>query len=386
MPATVKIGTLAEAIDWFDDTLRSHPERDRFAAEEAVLEGRHRRYPCIGINHLTRPDDEGEAQDDWHLPEVVAGDDPEGKMARRVVGLAGGLTMLNPISPALGASHGPGTFVTCFGIPLNPDAVDTPAFTRTVRELLADDPPDPATAGLIPGMHEEIEQIKAFLPPRFKISMPDFQGPFNLACSMLGEEGLYAAYEDEEGFHELMDRITTFWIAAYKNFQEWIGDDRQQPGWVNKARIAECSVNMVSRGFYEEFLLPYDLRISAAFEKIGIHPCSGPHVFHATLDNIPNVVAHEAGYIAKTAAGSISVDAALEAIGDRPIRVQIGQELPLGEEYDFIRRDLDRCAENPRLMMGYTGMSWGKKDRPMIRDLHRRLDQYWEDNLAHLAE
>jgi hypothetical protein len=50
----------------------------------------------------------------------------------------------------------------------------------------------------------------------------------------------------------------------------------------------------------------------------------------------------EAGFIKDAFAGSISVDEALKAIGDRQIVLQIGQELPEGEEFEFIRRDLDQ--------------------------------------------
>jgi hypothetical protein len=54
----------------------------------------------------------------------------------------------------------------------------------------------------------------------------------------------------------------------------------------------------------------------------------------------------------------------------------IGQELPadFAEACDVVRRDLERYPGNRRLLFGYTGMFWRKKDRPAIRDLHRRLD------------
>jgi hypothetical protein len=99
-------------------------------------------------------------------------------------------------------------------------------------------------------------------------------------------------------------------------------------------------------------------------------------VFHATLRGLP-VNATEAGFIDRAFAGAISVDDALAAIGDHPILLFIGQELPAGREYEFICRDLDRYAGNPRLLFAYTGMHWRRRDRPLIRDIHRRLDAYW---------
>jgi hypothetical protein len=146
--------------------------------------------------------------------------------------------------------------------------------------------------------------------------------------------------------------------------------------------VSECSCNLVSRECYEEHILPHDLRLAQAFGAMRMHPCSGPHVFHATLEDLPNVIYTQAGHIASASAGSISVDDALAAIGDRPIVLDIGQELPERGEEDFIRHDLDRYARHPRLMFAYTGMHWRRKDRPLIREMHRRLDEYWARTLA----
>jgi hypothetical protein len=38
-----------------------------------------------------------------------------------------------------------------------------------------------------------------------------------------------------------------------------------------------------------------------------------------------------------------------------------------------------RVVAVPRLISGNTGMHWRRKDRPLIRDIHRRLDQHWAD-------
>ena len=88
-------------------------------------------------------------------------------------------------------------------------------------------------------------------------------------------------------------------------------------------------------------------------------------------------MATEAGFIERTAAGAVSVDEALKMIHGRPITLHIGQELPPGDEFDFIRRDFDRYADHPRLTFNYTGMHWRNRDRARIHDIHRRLDDYW---------
>jgi hypothetical protein len=76
------------------------------------------------------------------------------------------------------------------------------------------------------------------------------------------------------------------------------------------------------------------------------------------------------------------VDDALQEIGDRKIILSIGQELPEGREEEFIRCDLDRARTNPRLIFAYTGMHWRSKDQKQIKQIHIRLDDYWERNIV----
>jgi len=373
---TVK--TLPEAVALFEQTLAAHPHRDALAAEAAALDGRRRELPAISIFHLVDPSDTTVAPPEPDLAAVEVGLGVEGDLARRVVGLLEPLKMLNPVRAALAVDEGPGTLVPSFGIPLNREASNSPAFTIGLDEALAADGPDPAASGLLGELAKRIGQIRSRLPETIKIAMPDLQGPYNLAHAIVGEDAMIGPLTEPEKFHALMDRITDFWIAVRRNLLEWIGPQRLRP-LDRAARITECSVNLISAEMYCEHVLPYDRRIAEAFGAVAIHPCSGPHVFHATLENLPHVVATEAGWIAKSAAGAIRPDEALAAIGDRPILLQIGQELPAGQEYDFIRRDLERCRQSPRLLFGYTGMHWRRKDRPHIRELHQRLDAWWAE-------
>jgi len=84
-------------------------------------------------------------------------------------------------------------------------------------------------------------------------------------------------------------------------------------------------------------------------------------------------------YLNHLAAPCISVGEALAAIGRRPVVLSIGQELPadFGQAFELVRADLGLARDNPRLLFSYTGMDWRRKDRPAIRNLHRRLDDCW---------
>lgn len=378
MTARQKITSLVETIEYFKETLKAHPERDILAAEKAVIEGKRRRYPVITINHPARPDDDYVALSESELPKVDVAPGPEGDLAREIIAKLEPLKIMNPIRACFDLGQGPGTLATCFGIPLNPDADNTPAYTKTLDEILAEPIPDPRNSGLLPEIKKRVKFLKDNTPEWFKISMPDTQGPYNLVHALIGEEALTAPYTASEKFRELMEQITDFWIEAVKNLKRWIGKERLTSWNQCLTRICECSVNLISAGMYKEYILPSDIRIAKAFGFVDVHTCSGPHVFHITLENIPDIAATEAGFIKCATAGYTPVEEAMRVIGARPIVLRIGQELTPGREFEVIKNDIDIYEHNPRILFSYTGMSWLKKDRPAIRELHRKVDDYWE--------
>ena len=210
--------------------------------------------------------------------------------------------------------------------------------------------------------------------------MPDTQGPFNIAHAVLGTNVFFAPYDNPEKFRAFMQRITRHWREVQHQVRTWIGENRLDFFNGKITVLAECSVNLVSTEFYEEFILEHDLAAVEGVTHLHLHPCSGPHVFYATLKHIPNITVTEAGSMEhRMAAGAISVDDALTEIGDRPIMLSIGQELPEGREFEFIKKDIDRYADNKRLVFGYSGSHWLRKDRNEIRDLHRKVDEYFHN-------
>lgn len=369
------IHSLHDAIVYFQDIFSAHPERNGMAAYAAAMAGQRRKYPALAIDHLVTPDDKFEPTGELELPSVTMPEGPETELARTIINMLTPLKMLNPVCPVFSLGRGPGTLAASFGAELDPEAGYQVTQTRSISEVLALPPPDVETAGLLPEMRERIALIKRLTPDMFKIAIPDMQGPFNIAHALVGEEALTGPYIEPEKFHALMSRITDYWIAVRQLLEKWTGEDRCDPRSY-PPRIAECSVNLVSPDFYLQHILPYDRRIATAFGQVAIHPCSGPHVFKVTLDNLP-VARSEAGYVAKATAGAITVKEAMQLIAGRPIGLLIGQEPPEGREYEFILSDLDCYEQTPRLMFSYTGMHWRRKDRPFIRELHRRLDEYW---------
>ena len=204
-----------------------------------------------------------------------------------------------------------------------------------------------------------------------------FAGLFQDQAGPEGElaDALLAPYLAPDRFREFMTRVTDLWLETRRLLRERIGPEYRNP-FDETAWIAECSVNLVSPEFYREHILPHDRRLAALTGQVRIHTCSGPHVFRVTLESLP-VIETEAGRIERTAAGYTPVAEAFAAVRGRPILLNVGQEIYDDDAFDLIRRDLDLYRQHPAITFGYTGMNWRRKDRPFIRALHRRLDEYW---------
>lgn len=362
-----------EAAEAFKAELDAHPECRADLSAEAVLNAKSRRHAAFYLGRF--PDIEhGEGRPGPVSPPQS----PEQRLLNHLKGATGPLKMLNPISPLRGIGKGTGTLPASFGIWLNPELGFTPQGDRPLADVLKEGLPDPETSGVFPEMRKDIEATKAFAPPWLKLTLPDMQGPFNIAHMILGNEAFIAPITEPDEWKEFMRIVTEFFIASHRTLVRWIGPERLCTDPRSFHRIAECSVNMVSKEFYLEHILEHDLRIVDYYGEVAIHPCSGPHVFHATLDNLPNVVYTEAGnMIKKMTAGSIKVDEALTAIGGRPIMLGIGEELPSGNEEAVMRNLFDHAAHNPCLTYGLTGLGWKKADEPAMRDLHRKMNDYY---------
>lgn len=369
------INELSETADFVQEKLDACPERRMDICEEYILKNEKRPYPCIFLNIGQDPLE----RKDFVIP---GNKSAEEKLIDKLNGLLIPLKLNNPVAPYLSLGVGPGSMIASFGLELDAALDYTPRGHKSAEEIIRNGMPDPEKSGIMPKIKEEIDAILAFTSPFYKIEKPDMQGPFNIAHAVLGTEAFILPYTEPEKYAEVMDIITRFYIATDRMLVKWIGKDRAIRFPRRRKIIAECSCNLVSSQFYREFVLPYDRQICDYYGESCIHPCSGPHVFYATLENLPNLTYTEAGeMLTKMAAGSIKVEDALKAIGKQNIILNIGQELPENREYEFIQKDLDLAKSNNRLLFGYTGMHFREKDIPKILSIHDRLDEYWEKNI-----
>ncbi len=363
---------ITEKTEAFKDILESHPECRADIRDEAALTGKPLPFAAFRIGRF--PDiSHGEGKHAPPPPPMT----PEERLLKHLEGSGKAVEMLNPIAPFRGIGKGPGTLAASFGIFLNPELSFTPDGSRPIDDVLAEGLPNPETSGIMPEMRQDIEATKAYTPEWVKIPLPDMQGPFNIAHMVLGDGAFMAPLLEPDKWHSFMEIVTEFMIQAHCTLSRWIGPERLYTHPKEYKRIAECSVNMVDTQFYLDYILPYDRKLVEYYGgEVAIHPCSGPHVFDETLENLDGIVYTEAGHmVSKMSAGSISVEDALQKIGDRPIMLSVGEELAENAEEETVKKLFAITANNPRVMFGgFTGLAWKKGDEPKMLDFHKKMN------------
>lgn len=99
----------------------------------------------------------------------------------------------------------------------------------------------------------------------------NWQGVLNNAQRIRGQELFMDFYMNPEGVNNLLDCVCTTMIEAAKILQQ-----KQRESGIDFTffTVSNCLVNMLSPELYNEFILPFDQKIAAAFETIGIHNCA----------------------------------------------------------------------------------------------------------------
>jgi uroporphyrinogen-III decarboxylase len=156
----------------------------------------------------------------------------------------------------------------------------SPAFSTlsmTVEELDAMEIP-------IPGDNREFQDLFALiktLKNRFGYVTGDigWAGVQNLALDLMGQQTFLAYYDKPETMHRIFDKFTRNIIDIVNLIRAETGTSSVS---VNRSIVnvepainlhSNCSVQMISNEMYEEFLLPYDIRLSEHLQPYGIHHC-----------------------------------------------------------------------------------------------------------------
>ncbi len=188
----------------------------------------------------------------------------------------------------LTGAHGACTVAAIFGLPIvysTDNWPDAAPHYLTREQMAATEASDLDTNPVLQDILRQVDRIQA--AEGQVTGFINWQGVLNNAQRLRGQDLFIDLHEAPELCHHLFDIITDVMIEAIRRLHE-----RQRGSGVDYrfATISNCSVNMISPSQYEEFFLPRDRRIAAAFETFGIHNCSwnaDPYLsLYATIPNL----------------------------------------------------------------------------------------------------
>ncbi|GAB4532139.1 MAG: hypothetical protein Kow0063_12310 [Anaerolineae bacterium] len=119
----------------------------------------------------------------------------------------------------------------------------------------------------------------------FELTLPDLQGPFDTAELLWGSEIFLALHTHTDRVHALLSKITDLMLVVY-DFLRGKTRDSLSPGYHHQHAtgvkgnllIRDDSAILMSPKMYQEIVQPFDARLAAALDGVGIHFCgNGQH-------------------------------------------------------------------------------------------------------------
>ncbi len=170
-----------------------------------------------------------------------------------------------------------------------------------IRRVVEGPTPD-TRAGLAPRVLEQYDYYKLVLAgyPKcqaaFQLTLPDLQGPFDIAELLWGPDAFMAFYTEPELLAALLERITATILIAYRRFSTEVSENigagfQYQHGTAVKGRVLLRSDTtiMISPELYQTFILPHDGIIGQALDSVAIHFCGNGHHQIQNMLSAPNL-------------------------------------------------------------------------------------------------
>jgi len=168
--------------------------------------------------------------------------------------------------------YGACTVASMFGVPIRYDAEQWPTsehFVLTDEEMVALNPVDPRTNPFFQSLMEQVDKIVSLEGKA--IGFINWQGVLNNAHRLRGQQLFLDMLIDPAMTMNLLECIAETMIDAVKILHE-----KQLTSGVDYTffTVSNCLVNMIQPELYQEFILPFDKRISEAFGCFGLHNCA----------------------------------------------------------------------------------------------------------------
>jgi hypothetical protein len=144
--------------------------------------------------------------------------------------------------------------------------------------------------------YEKLSQVIHF-------TLPDTQGPFDLACLIWGSDIYLGLHDEPELFEQLMELVTRTFIEYNKFHQMRMGDKVDTAYHIaglklvnGGIRICDDSATLISKEMYARQVAPYNAQAFAPFSGGWLHYCGdGNRLLPTMLNDIPGVHAIHLG-------------------------------------------------------------------------------------------
>jgi uroporphyrinogen-III decarboxylase len=159
-----------------------------------------------------------------------------------------------------------------FGVPIRFDSEQWPTsehFHLSDQEMAELNPVDPDNNPFFQSILEQVDRI-AEMEGKV-VGFINWQGVLNNAQRLRGQQLFLDMLTEPELTLNLLECVTTTMIQAAGMLQK---RQRETGASYSFFTVSNCLVNMIQPELYQEFILPFDKRISDAFGSIGIHNCA----------------------------------------------------------------------------------------------------------------
>jgi len=136
----------------------------------------------------------------------------------------------------------------------------------------------PVDAGYLKKAYEFTEYFFKNKPDWVELALLDFQGPYNNAHLVRGNDILLDFYDCPESVESLLDKMADYQIQLTRHYRAMTG---MADGclydygiaWKGNGRICNCSLHMINPKFYDQYIKKSDARVADESGGIHIHYC-----------------------------------------------------------------------------------------------------------------
>jgi hypothetical protein len=146
------------------------------------------------------------------------------------------------------------------------------------------------------GQYEKLSKVVHY-------TLPDTQGPFDLACLIWGSDVFLGIYDEPELFDGLLDLITRTFIQYNSCLKKFVGEPMDSAYHIaglklvrGGIRICDDSSTLIQGELYSTKVAPQNVKAFAPFGGGWLHFCgNGNHILPTVLNDIPGVHALHLG-------------------------------------------------------------------------------------------